>query len=100
MDGRAIAFQHDRLVEQQGDAQRFDGRDHADGIVVAQDGVDRTAQMRTHLGQRLDGGFVSAVSPGPEVAGHHANIVIHLLQAFDQRGGIAIIHVQMQVAEV
>ncbi len=100
VNGRAAPFQTDRFIEQQSDTQRFDGRDHADGVVVAQDGVDRVVQMRPHLGQRFEGGFVGAISLGPEVASHDADIIIHLLQAFDQGGGIRFVHVQMQIAEV
>ena len=36
----------------------------------------------------------------PEVAGRDADVVAHLPQALDQRGGIATIHVQVQVAEM
>lgn len=100
VDEGAAALQDRRFVEQHADAQRLDVGHHADGIVVAQNGMDRAAQMRPHLSQRLDGGLMGTMGFGPEVAGYDAGVVAHLFQALDQCGGVATVHVQVQVAEM
>ena len=57
------------LVEEHADAHGFDGGEHADAVVVSEDGEDGAVEVETSLSEGVEHGVEGAEGLAAEVAG-------------------------------
>ena len=93
-------FQTHRFVQQQPDAQVLHARHHADGVVVAEHGIDGIGQEGPQLRQGLQGGIVGAVGAGAEIARHDAEVIVQIADGAHDGAREVLRHVEVQIGQV
>lgn len=71
-----VAGEGDGLIHEHADVHVFDGGEHADGVVVAEDGVDGGVDLGAELAEGFEGGIEGAEGLAAVVAGEDAEIVL------------------------
>ena len=89
-----------RLVEQHPDPDLLQVRYHAYRVMVAQDAVHRTLEVRPHPRQALYCCLIRAVGLPAIIAGQDTQIVGNCREQLDQAAHRPAVHVRMQIAEM
>jgi len=97
-----VAFTLDmhRFVHEHPYPERFHARHHADGVVVAEHGIDGLAKVRPQACQRFERGPRRARTCGTKIASQHTDVMRQPLHALDQSFEMGLAHVDVQVAQM
>lgn len=71
-----VAGDGDGLIHEHADVHVFDGGEHADGVVVAEDGVDGSADVGAEPAEGFESGIEGAEGLAAVVAGEDADVVL------------------------
>jgi hypothetical protein len=88
------------FVQEKAIAHRLHWRDQPNRVVVTENAINRTSQVRTEALNARQSGFEWPDSTGPEIAGDNAKIVLEGLNAADQRWDKLKVHVHVKVRQL
>ena len=87
-------------IEQHSDPDLLQSRDHADRVMIAQNAVDWTLEVRAHPRQAVYRSLIRTVGLPAVVAGEDAQIVGNGRKQLNQAAHRPAVHVGMQIAEM
>ena len=88
------------FIQQHLNTHLFKRRDHPNGVVIAQDTVNRTFQVRANHGKAFDGFAKGTVCFCAIVTGQDTKVILETRENVDQSLHRLLIHVDVQIADM